>query len=180
MKTYLHISVDAHQDIEEFIPRVPLHRAGGEDETRKRVCVSTSIEGCVKAAPSIWYRAYEYPSMDSHDPYQHMSWVTTLLDHGERAGYLLKVYEFNLAEDSLVSAATLKENNWVPDADLTDEHWIMQPVTPSRSYYILLEDVKEDGQPVFNYTKFERNELGRTESYFDTFERQCMQTNGNG
>lgn len=34
-----------------LIPRVPESRAPGEDNTRKRICLSTSIENCINAMP---------------------------------------------------------------------------------------------------------------------------------
>lgn len=50
-KRYYHVSFEKSENI-KLIPRVPdnfLTRNGYEDNTTKRVCLSTSIEGCLKA-----------------------------------------------------------------------------------------------------------------------------------
>lgn len=50
-KRYYHLSFEELENI-KLIPRVPdnfLTRNGYEDNTTKRVCLSTSIEGCLKA-----------------------------------------------------------------------------------------------------------------------------------
>lgn len=160
-------------NIEVFVPRIPVYRAKDEDAVQKRVCVSTTIEGCVKAAPHFWYQAYEYVNADYYDPYTHMEKLTTLLDHDGKVGYLLKIYEFDLVENELVQPKILKANEWVPDALKTNEHWITKSTKPSRSYFILIEESKlENNEPVIRYTKYEHNELGRTESYLVTFERK--------
>lgn len=43
-----HLSIDRHDDA-IFEPRIPDNRAGFEDNTIPRICVSTSIRGCLKA-----------------------------------------------------------------------------------------------------------------------------------
>lgn len=173
MKTYYHVSMDYQQEIKEFVPRIPRERASGEDELQKRICVSTTLTGCVKAAPLIWYQMYTYVNAEYYDPYTHMSRLTTLLDHENKVGCLVKVYEFKLEEKELIAPNLLKENGWVPDADKTNEHWIMKATKPSRSYYALLENLKEENeQPVFDFTQYEQHELGEIESYLETFDKQ--------
>jgi hypothetical protein len=44
-----HISIDPHTEDEIFTPRIPDNFASGEDVTTPRVCVSTSIRGCMRA-----------------------------------------------------------------------------------------------------------------------------------
>lgn len=173
MKTYYHVSMEHEQEIEEFIPRIPKHRIENENDTHERICVSTTIKGCIKAAPSIWYYMYQSQFMECFSPYDDMDKLTTLLDHDEQVGYLVKVYEFDLKEDEVIHSHILKKKGWVPDANKTDEHWITKQVKPNRSYYLLLQNPKEkNGEPLFETTKYEKHELGNTENYFITFRRQ--------
>lgn len=173
LKTYYHVSSNYDREINEFIPRIPHNRASGEDAVQKRICVSTSLQGCIKAAPTIWYHMHTYLNAEYYDPYTHMERLTTLLEQNEKVGYLFKVYEFYLDEGEVISASVLKENEWVPDADQTNEHWITKPIKPSKSYYILIENTKEENnQPIFDVTTYQLHELGGVENYYDTFNRQ--------
>ena len=173
LKTYYHVSMDHKKDIKEFIPRIPKKHASGEDKAQKRICVSDTLEGCIQAAPSIWYYIHDYINTEYFFPYWHMKRLTILLEHNEKVGYLFKVYEFVLEESQLISPEVLKKNEWVPDAHKTNEHWITKATKPNQSYFILIQNTREEnGEPMFDYTKYEKNELGEIENYYERYEKQ--------
>ena len=63
------------EEIEEFYPRVPMDLMEGENEDIDRICVSTSIRGCISSAPwgqdraltfgnNMVFRVYKFDSKD--------------------------------------------------------------------------------------------------------------------
>ena len=96
-----HISVENH-DGELFVPRVPYGaKEWGEDYITKRICVSTSIVGCIRAVdPCMWCPRVDW--------YVHIPYNTE-----------------ELYERGSVVVPSEKE---VGDVMITREKWITEPV----------------------------------------------------
>lgn len=158
-----HVSTEFNASIKIFIPRVPSERAEGEDDKIGRICTSSSLNGCLVGHPTLWFRIVEYPSMGGC-PFQMMDWETTLLDHGEIVGQLCKVYEFDVHKSKVITPHTLVKEGLVPDAKSSNEHWITEPITADRVFYLLALSANErDGNTFFRYKVYEESELGRIE-----------------
>lgn len=107
MTIYYHVSCDLdHAGL--FIPRIPKDRGTDENESIKRVCVSTSIEGALTAIPG-----------GSSD-------LDTLMT--TQRGYL-KIFKIDtdalcISKENIISTQALFEQGFVHDAELTGEVWI--------------------------------------------------------
>ena len=106
MKLY-HIAMGWTEISKLFVPRVPETRAYGEDDVTKRICLSTSIEGCFNAM--------------ANKPYQSNTKIT--------------LYEVNT--DDYVSYEKLYSTGKVYDAYLTHECWYLQPIIMTGKHLIL-------------------------------------------
>ena len=116
VKTLYHISKNLDM-IKEFIPRVPENRAVGEEAETPRICLSSSIDGCLTAVP----------------------WGGANLDVALSNEQLIRVYEFNINDlniDKLIPPEYLYSKNLVIDSKVTNEYWYTAPVKPHRSYLI--------------------------------------------
>ncbi len=172
-KTLYHISYDFKETIDEFIPRIPVHRCKIEDDTTNRICTSDSLEGCMKGHPFLWYNMVEYPESSYACPYDMMDRMTTLMDYNEEVGHLLKVYQFEVDEDKVVNPQSLLKENLVPDAEETQEHWIKEKISAKRTFYIFIDNAKlENGKKVFSYKVFQENELGTLEDGYYHWDKQ--------
>jgi hypothetical protein len=162
MKLY-HISKDYNKTIETFIPRIPAFRAAGEDKEIKRICTSSTINGCLNGEPSINYDVYYYPQQDFFCPYEYMGKMKTLLDHKEAVGHLVKVYEFEIDEAKVITPEKLLNDKLVPDAMISKEHWITETISPIRSFFILIKNASEleNKEIKYEYDIFEKKELGK-------------------
>jgi hypothetical protein len=162
MKLY-HISSDFNETIETFIPRIPAFRATGEDERIKRVCTSSTINGCLNGEPSINYYVYYYPQQEYFCPYEYMGKMNTLLDHKEVVGHLMKVYEFEIDEAKVITPEELFNNKLVPDVINSKEHWILEEISPTHAFFILIKSATEleNKEIKYEYDIFEKEELGR-------------------
>lgn len=109
------------EEIQEFFPRISENRMSKEDSITPRICVASSIEGCVTAAP----------------------WKLKEVGRAE----VLRVYEFDsedIQEGNLLTPEDLFNQKKVPDAEITDEHWVInQSLKPIDMYYIQFLDFKE-------------------------------------
>lgn len=161
-KKLYHISYDYKKTIKKFVPSIPPQRCGGEDGTIKRICTSNTLEGCMIGHPNLWYHMMVYPEAEYCCPYEMMDRLTTLLDHNEEVGYLLKVYEFKAIEEDIIPPATLLKEKLVPDADETQEHWITKEISASHVFYVFITDAMlKDNKKTFEYTIYQEEELGR-------------------
>jgi len=116
-----HASLDLNI-VEEFVPRVPSQaiRYIHEDGTIERICVTSSISGALTAAP--WGGSDFTENIDLFP-----------------TNRLIRIYEFDtekIAEESIIKPEYLYENDLVRDAEITGEHWITEPVKPTRTYLI--------------------------------------------
>jgi hypothetical protein len=107
---YYHISTNLNHD-RSFTPRIPQFRhQDQEDDSRPRVSVAPSIENCLTAIPNGGIHLDELSS--------------------QLRGYFLvfriDTEKLGISEDDIVTSQTLFEKDWVRDADVTDEYWIMK------------------------------------------------------
>lgn len=169
--TLFHIDYFHHDPIQTFIPRIPAHRASGEDDTVSRICTALTIEGCIHAHPDFIDRLNQ--SDETHeffDPYAQMSYMQMFLEQGI-AGYLMRVYHFEVDRAIVCADDTLQEFGYVPDAHLNGEHWILEACSPTKISYLLVwvHDFDEAGVPNFpNYRLFDSiEEMGVNMEYLD-------------
>lgn len=122
--------------IEMFIPRIPPERADGEDDTIERVCTSTSIEKCAKAAPHISYVLFgmtediNLSDMVAEEFHYFLEF--------KESGMIVRVYHFDVPEHIVTSATSILEKGLVPDVLTTDEHWILDAVQPTAVRYAVI------------------------------------------
>lgn len=135
MKFY-HIELATEKIIQKFIPRIPNEILENEDITTPRICVSTSLEGCLNAVP--WGRLnFDYIPMCQP----------------------IRVYEFD--ENDYISSLELFSSNKVEDAMLTGECWLLQESVPINSYIIInvegdMETINLDNSSKKTYTYFSK------------------------
>lgn len=125
---FYHLTLDLNSKKDKvFIPRIPNEEitVPGEDLSTPRICVSSTIEGCLSSAP----------------------WGGRSLDEiifSNGCSQLIKVYEFNIediAPKNLVSPKDLYQSDRVRDAEITNEYWIInQNISSSKSYFIQLKN----------------------------------------
>lgn len=133
MKLY-HISLDWNKD-DYFEPRIPSFRMGGEDGTVPRICLSTTVEGCLTAIPGGGKELFH------------------LL---ENVKSIVKVFVFdtdkmNLKEGDLLDSETLYEEYNVHDAPHTKEFWSLVPLVASESHFVFIEDWDGTAENVYPY-----------------------------
>lgn len=117
---YYHIS-NGEEIINKFIPRVPEDRNIYEDDKIKRICVSTSLDGCLSAVP--WQYDIEYYA-DEELP--------------------ITVYEFEIDEKDIINSEYLYNNNLVADANITKECWVTKEIEPNKIYDIILKEFSSE------------------------------------
>lgn len=144
--------------IEEFIPRIPINRFIGEDETTPRVCLSSSISGCLTAAPFGGSKLTE----------------NIYLSNGSNR--LIRVYEFDatlIREENIIGPEYLYKNDIVRDAEITGEHWVTVAIKPTNSYIMKLtrySDDYGDDNIEYKYIKmFEDGEIEDISPYIEGF-----------
>lgn len=106
MKLY-HVSLGWKETPKLFIPRVPKNRAENENETIKRICLSTDIIGCLTAMPD--------------KPHKYNTKIT--------------VYECDVHD--YIDYNELYFSNKVCDSYLTHECWYLKPITMTGKHLIL-------------------------------------------
>lgn len=142
--------------IEEFTPRIPSDRFEGEEDSTPRICVSSSIEGCLTAAPFGGSKLHENLYLPSN------------------SNRLVRIYEFNtesIEENNIIKPEHLYQNDIVRDAEITGEHWITVPIKPSKTYLIKLtkfyDDYCEDNVAYKYVNKYESGELEDITPYIE-------------
>ena len=123
MAIYYHVSTDITHN-GEFIPRVPSFRHGdSEDSTTARVCVSTSIEGCLSAIPN-GGSGLDYLRMEQRGYFQ---------------VFKIDTDKLGIGESDVVLSEELYEKDSVRDANFTDEVWITTPfIVPMEDRELML------------------------------------------
>ena len=123
-----HVSIE---EVEKFELRVPESRMKGENDNIGRICFSTSIEGALSAIP--------------HNS-EVLSGLLNLEYERKHVFAILNIYtldESKLSLEQYYDTSYLMENNLVPDANLTNEVWVLtEDIVPTREI-ILLSDFRE-------------------------------------
>lgn len=165
----LHLSYFDDEPVEIFVPRVPERREETEDATVPRICVTSTIKGCIASHPTILDHLSRFIDQNA-DPYQEHFNKHMLLEHN-KLGLLLRIYHLAPDSQSVVDSKTVHETYHVRDALETGEQWILEPCKPERVSYLFIESVEvipntDDWKP--NYTIYENeDELGAVMPYPD-------------
>ena len=110
-KTVYHLSDNPNLDGVVLKPSIPKLKFDDENGTIKRVCFSTTIDGCLQGLYPI------YPDTSLDDP-----------RYTSFKGEYLYVYEPVNSDFSCVDTDTLVKKRLVPDAEISKEVWITSPV----------------------------------------------------
>jgi len=121
MKLYYIEQTHSEEPLSVFKPRIPENRMSGENATTPRICLSSSLEGCLSATP---WGGHNLPTKGKSE--------------------IFRVYEFDtndILEGNLILPYDLFSQNLVPDALVTEEHWVInQNLSPRNTYEILIND----------------------------------------
>lgn len=100
-----HVSTDLTKD-GYFYPRMPEIMALWEDNTNMRVCVSTSIEGCISAIPNS---------------------IKGVLNKNNSVCKVFRIdtEKLGIPRVDIIDSLELYTDDCVRDAEVTKEHWIM-------------------------------------------------------
>lgn len=109
---FYHVSTDTSKD-GVFVPGIPEHIMSGESEDYDRVCVAPSIEDCFSAIPNGGSRLDEL----------------NLTEIGFYKVFRIDTEKLGIADSNIITSETLFKNEWVPDAEWTNEHWILKEFT---------------------------------------------------
>ena len=110
-KTLYHLSDNKNLDRKILKPSIPKLKFDDENSTTKRVCFSTTIDGCLQGLYPI------YPDTSLDDP-----------RYTSFNGKYFYVYEPINSDFSYVDTDTLVKKRLVPDAEVSKEVWITSPV----------------------------------------------------
>lgn len=132
-----HISTDTTKVIKLFYPRIPKSnkRMKEENDYIPRICLGKSINDCLSAIPD---GGYHFQSSEESK--------------------ILRIYEFNteqIEENNLIPASSLYFSDWVQDAWVTGECWVVnQKLIPSKVYDIQLKNVQISDAPYISSKTF--------------------------
>lgn len=142
--------------INEFTPRIPENRFHGEDEEIPRICLASTIEGCLTAAPFGGSRLGEN------------------IDLPNGSSRLIRIYEFDtgsISKENIIKPDYLYQKDIVRDAEITGEHWITIPIKPTRTYLIKLTrycDQYSEDDIAYEYVKlYESGEIEDISEYIE-------------
>ncbi|WPQ59794.1 hypothetical protein [Paenibacillus polymyxa] len=128
MTVYFHLStLLSHEGA--FVPRVPENQIHGiKESTIKRVCVSKTIEGCFTAIGN---------GQNPHD--------ANFVRRGYYVLFKIDTEKLGIEKRHIVSSRQIYRNGWVPDADVTKEHWITKSfqVPKEEMSYIQIQSFKQ-------------------------------------
>ena len=110
-KTVYHLSDNPNLDGVVLKPSIPKLKFDDENGTIKRVCFSTTIDGCLQGLYPI------YPDTSLDNP-----------RYTNFEGEYLYVYEPVNSDFSYVDTDTLVKKRLVPDAEVSKEVWVTSPV----------------------------------------------------
>lgn len=158
MKLY-HVSFDL-DFTEEFIPRVPqcLKETSTENRDIPRICFSTTIEGCLSAVPGA-------------------SDLESLLASNQN---VIRVCEidtelYGLCDKDLLMTEEIYKNDYVKDAYVTDEVWVLKEIKmrAEDSYLALIDEIYKAERDCFPSEVLELAETAYEgdveEAYFELF-----------
>lgn len=136
---FYHVSTDLSFVTKIFTPRIPKQeqRMKGENSYIPRICVAKSIEDCLTAMPNGGYRLGNSGKPNT-----------------------IRVYEFNperIHKQNLISPSDLYFSEWVLDAWVTGEYWVIeQDLIPSRIYDIKINSLKVCDAPFVKPEDFKK------------------------
>lgn len=126
-----HIKISPNKRIRPYIPK---SRLSCEDGLRKRICVSSSLDGCITgiglAAMGV---RFVYELLEKHETDKDFLLTDVLV-------FPFTVLEFDVDEDSENYMPPEQVQKYVPDAMATGEYWIIRPMRPSRIRKLWLVD----------------------------------------
>ncbi|MBQ8998707.1 MAG: hypothetical protein IJ086_08500 [Clostridium sp.] len=154
---YCHISSDLSED-NYFYPRIPDTIREDENSEINRVCVAKTLEGALTAIPNGAGR------------------LDTYLEH---SSYYFKVFIIDtekLGINKIMSSEELYKSDYVRDAEITGEHWILEPfeVPQEDIFYIRLNNWDENETDIVPYKIYELSETDEyegdyEEAYYDVY-----------
>lgn len=136
-----------------FIPRVPFSRGQWENGEIRRICFSDSVNGCLTAMPEGGCKLRE----------------TVKETDGHFYLYVLDTDKYGIDKQDILTPAQLYENNYVWDAEETDEYWVLVPVKIEKEdiHRIQIVDWEEDTFDVIPYPAYSMAE----EKYDGNYEK---------
>lgn len=124
-----HISLEKLNENELlFTPRIPKTASLWENKKIPRICLSETIEGCIKAIIHC-----------------HIQPELLRCQNQDKDKLLLYVYEpeTSPSNEYLLTSKTIKEKKYVNDADHTHEVWILKPTKMKLHTILEVTNVKE-------------------------------------
>lgn len=155
---YCHITSDLEKD-NYFYPRIPNVIREDENCSIDRICVAETLEGALTAIPGGAGR---------------------LDDYLKESSFYFKVFLIDIEKlgiTKMINAEELYKEDYVRDAEITGEHWILEPFTvPEENiFYIRLNHWEEESRDVIPYEIYELSETDEyegdyAEAYYDVYE----------
>lgn len=131
--------------IDKFLPKIPSLTLESENCDIERICLSKSIEGCLSAVP--WGGIHLEDNLN---------------DDGELEIYVHEFDRKDIAKDNLIQPNILFRKDWVRDAMLTKEYWVInQELIPSKIYKINLKDYDENVKDDLSYNDLQAYKRGK-------------------
>lgn len=116
-----HVSTDLKKD-NDFYPRRPMFILDGEDGKTERICASPSIELCLSAIP--------FGGKHLH--------ILNEKQHGFYKVFRIDTDKLQIKDENIVNWETLFNEEYVPDAEWTKEHWITTDFTvPDEDVFLI-------------------------------------------
>lgn len=130
---FYHVSTDIEQD-GHFYPRIPENIMDGEISDVNRVCVAPTIADCLSAIPVGGSR------LD----------MLNIEQHGFYKIFRIDTEKLGISDEHILTWEYLFENEMVPDAEWTEEHWITTDfdVPEEDTFMIHLKDWKEESNDI--------------------------------
>lgn len=155
---YCHITSDLSGD-NYFYPRIPYVTREDENGEINRVCVAETLEGALTAIPNGAGRLDTYL---------------------EDSSYYFKVFVIDtekLGIKKMMNSEELYKKDYVRDAEITGEHWILESFTVPQEYifYVRLNNWEESASDVIPYEIYKLSETDEyegdyEEAYYDVYE----------
>lgn len=122
MAIFYHVSTSLLNE-GKFVPRIPENRiTENEDDSIQRICVAPTISHCLSALPG------------SGNLYE-----THFKGRGYYKLFRIDTEKLGISDEHIISSQTIYENGWVPDAYVTQEHWITIPFTVPEEDSIIIK-----------------------------------------
>mgnify|MGYP004512419667 CR=1 FL=1 len=144
---YCHVSGDLTKD-NYFYPRLPAYTRNDEEYDTPRVCVSKTLEGALSALPKSFLNEKPVYGCNSCNTYYKV--------------FIVDVDKLGIKE--MLHSDYLYEKDYVRDASITGEVWILEPFTVPDEYtfYIKVDSWTEGVDDIIPHHIYE---LAETEQY---------------